>query len=158
MKKLKLYLDTSVWNFYYADDAPEKRDATKQFFENLRAGIYEIYSSVVVIREIENADEATMTRLASLMNQYAPILLELNEEIDAMADIYLDAGIVPLKKRDDALHIAVSTFHEMDALISWNYKHLANLNKKEKVRAVNILHGYLKELEMITPLEVIGDE
>jgi hypothetical protein len=46
----------------------------------------------------------------------------------------------------------------MDALVSWNYKHLANLNKKEKVRAVNILHGYLKELEMISPLEVMDDE
>jgi predicted nucleic acid-binding protein len=158
MKRLKLYLDTSVWNFYYADDAPEKMDSTKQFFRNLQAGNYEIYTSVVVIREIENADEATITRLAALMNKHSPILLEMNEEIDAMADVYLDEGVVPLKKRDDALHIAVSTFHEMDALVSWNYKHLANLNKKEKVRAVNILHGYLKELEMITPLEVLGDE
>jgi len=33
MKKLSIYLDTSVINFIYADDAPEKRDATKDFFE-----------------------------------------------------------------------------------------------------------------------------
>ena len=32
MRKLKLYLDTSVWNFFFADDAPEKRDVTKDFF------------------------------------------------------------------------------------------------------------------------------
>jgi predicted nucleic acid-binding protein len=158
MRKLKLYLDTSVWNFYYADDAPEKMEATKEFFANLPSGKYEIYTSSVVIREIENADEETLARLVALMNKYSPILLEVNNEIDAMAEVYLDEGIVPPKKRDDALHIAVSTFHEMDALLSWNYKHLANLNKKEKVRAVNITQGYLKELEMITPLEVIGDE
>ncbi len=158
MKKLKLYLDTSVWNFYYADDAPEKMEATKDFFGNLASGRYEIYTSSVVIREIENADEETLARLVALMNKYSPILLEVNDEIDAMAEVYLNEGIVPAKKRDDALHIAVSTFHEMDALLSWNYKHLANLSKKEKVRAVNITQGYLKELEMITPLEVIGDE
>ena len=28
MRKLKLYLETSLWNFYFADDAPEKRDVT----------------------------------------------------------------------------------------------------------------------------------
>lgn len=26
MRKLKLYLDTSVWNFVFADDAPEKKN------------------------------------------------------------------------------------------------------------------------------------
>src|SRR3989338_9013752 len=64
MRKLKLYLDTSVWNFYYADDSPEKMEVTRQFFESLSSGNYEIYSSAVVIREIDNADENTknMTR------------------------------------------------------------------------------------------------
>ncbi|MBI5748855.1 MAG: type II toxin-antitoxin system VapC family toxin [Nitrospinae bacterium] len=158
MRKLKLYLDTSVWNFYYADDSPEKMEITRQFFKNLKAGRYQIYSSGVVVREIENADEKTMVELISLMKEYMPIMLEVNDEIDELADIYITKGVIPEKKRDDALHIAIATVNEMDALVSWNYRHLANLNKKEKVHAVNIIHGYLKELEMITPMEVIGDE
>jgi len=158
MRKLKLYLDTSVWNFYYADDAPEKMEVTRQFFESLKSGNYEIYSSAVVIREIGNADENTMSELITLMNKYMPIILEVNDEVDELADIYIAKGVVPEKKRDDALHIAIATVNEMDALVSWNYRHLANLNKKEKVHAVNIIHGFLKELEMITPMEVIGDE
>ncbi|MCX7002688.1 MAG: hypothetical protein NTV22_05365 [bacterium] len=32
MKKLRIYLDTSVINFLFADDAPEKRDITREFF------------------------------------------------------------------------------------------------------------------------------
>jgi len=64
MRKLRLYLDTSVWNFYYADDAPEKREITRQFFENLQSGQYEIFSSGVVIREIENADKETIIESA----------------------------------------------------------------------------------------------
>jgi len=38
MRKLKLYLDTSVWNFFFADDAPEKRDITKEFFDSVKRG------------------------------------------------------------------------------------------------------------------------
>lgn len=158
MRKLKLYLDTSVWNFYYADDAPEKKEITRQFFENLKAGYYQIYSSAVVIQEIENADEKTRSELSVLLEEYKPIMLEVDDEIDELAGIYINEGIVPERKWDDALHIAIATVNEMDGLVSWNYRHLANLNKKEKVRAVNIMHGYLKELEMITPMEVIDDE
>ncbi|MEW6103521.1 MAG: type II toxin-antitoxin system VapC family toxin [bacterium] len=158
MRKLRLYLDTSVWNFYYADDVPEKMEITKQFFENLKSGKYQIYSSGVVVREIEDADEKTVSELVALMKEYIPIMLEINDEIDELADIYIAEGVISEKKRDDALHIAIATVNEMDALVSWNYRHLANLNKKEKVHAVNIMQGYLKELEMITPMEVIGDE
>ncbi|MBI5874963.1 MAG: hypothetical protein HZB81_03820 [Deltaproteobacteria bacterium] len=96
--------------------------------------------------------------MVSLIKRYPPMMLEVTGEIDELADIYIAEAIVPGKKRDDALHIAIATVYEMDALVSWNYKHLANLSKKEKVRAVSILQGYLKELEMITPMEVIDDE
>ena len=35
MKKLKIYIDTSVWNFIYADDAPEKKEITLSFFNTI---------------------------------------------------------------------------------------------------------------------------
>ena len=56
MKKLKLYLETSVWNFIYADDAPEKRDLTHEFFNVVKKGVYDIYASEIVINEIQRAD------------------------------------------------------------------------------------------------------
>ncbi len=46
------------------------------------------------------------------------------------------------KKIDDALHIAFCTFYEFDVLLSWNFKHLANINKQEKVNRVNSSLGY----------------
>lgn len=157
-KRIRLYLDTSVWNFFYADDAPEKMEVTRKFFESLGKEDYEIYASSVVLREIENASAETGQLLIALFQRYSPLFLEINEEIDGLADVYIHEGVIPERKRADALHIATATFYEMDALVSWNYKHLANLRKKERVRAANILHGYFKELEMITPMEVVGDE
>ena len=43
MKRPQPYIETSVWNFYFADDAPEKKEITLTFFEKIRQGEYEIY-------------------------------------------------------------------------------------------------------------------
>ena len=46
MKKLKLYLDTSVLNFIFAEDAPDFKNVTIDFFENYVAkGKYDVYIS-----------------------------------------------------------------------------------------------------------------
>ena len=45
MKKPQLYLETSVWNFYFADDAPEKKEITLSFFNKINQGDYEIFIS-----------------------------------------------------------------------------------------------------------------
>ncbi len=36
MRKLKIYLDTSVINFLFADDVPEFKKITEDFFMNYR--------------------------------------------------------------------------------------------------------------------------
>ncbi|MFQ5786694.1 MAG: hypothetical protein ACE5H1_01810 [Thermodesulfobacteriota bacterium] len=45
MKKLQLFLETSVWNFVFADDAPEKKEITLKFFDKIKKGEYEIFIS-----------------------------------------------------------------------------------------------------------------
>ena len=80
------------------------------------------------------------------------------EEAEKLADTYLTRAIVPMAKRDDALHIAIATVFEIDAVITWNYRHLANIRKAELFYSVNLESGYPKRIEIITPLEVISDE
>ena len=50
--------------------------------------------------------------------------------------------------------MAIATATEMDALVTWNFQHLANLRKSELFNGVNLEKGYTKKLEMITPMEV----
>ena len=61
MAKPRLYLETSVWNFIFADDAPEKKQITLAFFDKVKDGEYEIFISDTVIQEIERADEDKKT-------------------------------------------------------------------------------------------------
>jgi predicted nucleic acid-binding protein len=154
MKKPHLYLETSVWNFYFADDAPEKRDVTRQFFEQVRQGHYDIHLSNIVFREIARAPEEKQSKLLELIATYQPKELEVTEEVLSLATCYLQEVALPERAVDDSQHAAVATVYEMDALISWNLKHLANFKRMEKINGVNLKQGYSKKLELITPMEV----
>ncbi|ODS40156.1 MAG: hypothetical protein A7315_09445 [Candidatus Altiarchaeales archaeon WOR_SM1_79] len=158
MRKLKLYLETSVWNFVFADDAPEKRDITIEFFQNVGKGVYGVFISQVVIDEINKAYEIKKKRLFELIKKHRPEQLEINQEVIDLSKEYLSQKIIPEKKVEDALHVATATVYEMDALISWNNRHLANLRKMEKINGINLSQGYTKHLELVNPMNVIFEE
>ncbi len=154
MRKLKLYLETSVWNFCFADDAPEKRDSTIQFFDLVREGRYDIFISRIVFDEIDRASEEEQLLLTGLIASYQPKELELNEEVLKLADKYLREGALPKRAADDAKHVAVATFFSMDALITWNLKHLANLKRIRLINIVNMKEGFSDRIALLTPMEV----
>ena len=158
MKKLKLYIETSTWNFIFADDAPEKKEITKTFFALTKKGSYEIYISEVVLREFDKAPSQKKDQLMELINQFAPAMVEMTQDAETLAQNYIKRKIVPEHKIEDALHIGVATVAELDAVVTWNYQHLANLRREELFQSVNLEFGYLKRIEIITPMEVIGDE
>ena len=55
----------------------------------------------------------------------------------------------------DALHIAVAVTHGIPYLASWNFKHLANINKEQQIKIVNLKNHYISEFRIITPLELL---
>jgi predicted nucleic acid-binding protein len=158
MKKLKLYLETSVWNFCFADDAPEKRDITLKFFDEIESEDYEIFISGIVLQEIDESDYEKRALLLETIEKYNPENLIINEKVSLLAREYISEGILSVNSFEDAVHAALATVYEMDALISWNLKHLANLRKMERINDVNRNKGYFKRLELITPMEVSNAE
>ena len=158
MKRPQLYLETSVWNFYFADDAPEKREITQAFFDKIRQGGYEIFVSDAVIEEIGRANDEKKQRLLNIIKEYDPKRLTINEEVMELTQKYISEEVFPANKVEDAIHAAVATVYEMDALISWNLKHLSNLKKMEMINGINMKEGYFKRLELITPMEVSDEE
>lgn len=158
MKRPQLYLETSVWNFYFADDAPEKKEITLIFFDKIKRGEYEIFISDVVVEEIGKADDNKKKMLLNIIVEYSLHRLIVDEEVAKLAQKYISEGVLPSNKIEDAVHAAVATVFEMDALISWNLKHLSNLIKMELINGINMKEGYSKRLELITPMEVSDEE
>lgn len=157
MRKLKLYLETSVWNFLFADDAPEKMRVTKQFFEEIDKGKYEVYISNIVLAEIDRADSKTKKKLTNLINEHNPIELKEKEEVDSLSKKYMAADIIPERFEEDAMHIAFAAVYDLNVIVSWNLRHIVKLKTRIEANAINRVEGY-REIEICTPEEVIENE
>jgi predicted nucleic acid-binding protein len=157
--KSTIYLDTSVINFLFAEDAPELKAVTIELFEHfIRPEIYESYVSEFVLREINMTNDSEKRELLVKTIENYPIdLLEVNSEneVELLADEYLKQNVIPKTKKMDALHVALCTINKIDYLVSWNYRHLANVNREKRIIAINIQHNYLHPLRICTPLEFI---
>jgi hypothetical protein len=42
----------------------------------------------------------------------------------------------------DSIHIALATIHNADVLVSWNFKHIVNVDRIRGYNSVNLEHGY----------------
>jgi hypothetical protein len=163
MKKLKIYLDTSIINFLKVEDSPDYRQDTELFFENnIVSGKIETYVSRIVFEEINNTEDLKKRKeLLSVFDKYPYIKTLIADEnnvkeINFLVKNYLENGVIPRKNIADAFHVAYSTIFEMDILLSWNFRHLANINKEQKIIIINKLNGYNYPFRMANPLEVIN--
>jgi predicted nucleic acid-binding protein len=84
------------------------------------------------------------------------IVLPITDEIVEIAQIYIDKLVMP-KAPGDALHLAIASYHKVDALLTWNCRHLANANKLNHIRRVNFEIGLSTPI-LTTPLNYLGDE
>lgn len=157
MKKLKLYLETSVWNFLFADDAPEKKAATEKFFEEVESGKYEIFVSEMVNAEIKDAPDAKRKLLRRMMEKYGAIQLDEDEEVYRLVEMYIQNGVLTANHIDDLTHVAYASVNGMNALISWNQKHLVKMKTQDLANSMNLAMGY-HLVQIRTPQEVIEDE
>ena len=94
--------------------------------------------------------------IATPMASYLSIPVFVTDEMDELAEKYMQEKIVTDKYYDDALHIAIATVMKIDVLVSWNFKHIVNYDKIIKFNGVNISEGY-SHLEIRTPREVIDN-
>ena len=157
MNRLKIYLDTSVISFLFATDAPQFTEITKEFFENY-SDQYDLYISDIVLLEIsKNRNTELMNKMLDVTEKYGIKKLESTNEINTLAKVYIDSGIIPVKKVEDALHVGYSTFYDIDILLSWNFRHLANVNKEHLIIIENLKIGYYYPLRLLSPLEVINE-
>jgi predicted nucleic acid-binding protein len=156
MKRLRIYLDTSVINFLFVDDAPDLRQITIDFFAQ-HASQFDLFISDVVVHEISR-DPNPQHRglLLSALSEHGVLQLpdDHRAEIEVLARRYLEARIIPPDKIEDALHVAYATVYEVDFLLSWNFKHLANAFRETRFMAVNQELGYRHPLRLLSPMEV----
>lgn len=151
----RLYLETSVWSFLFAEDAPEKRQATEQFFELLPARRWEIAISELVIEEIVATRDANRRAgLLEVVRRWQPRNLAVSEEALELAEKYVLQGTLTKRQEVDARHVATAVVAGHDVILSWNLRHLVKVKTRREINAANLLNGY-KMIEIATPEEML---
>ena len=153
MKKPRLYFDTSVFGGIY--DA-EFRQETEMLFDMVRSGKIICVFSDLTEFELESAPEKVKQHFISLDKKTIEFV-EITEEVNNLAEEYVNGKVVGQTSIDDCRHIACATINKVDYLISWNFKHIVNVFRIRGYNSVNIKNGYI-QLDIRSSKEIIENE
>lgn len=152
--KIKIYMDTSIPSAYYDTSKPMRQLITQKWFEN-NASSHILYISVIAIDEIaELGNSDRKHNIKNLIFDYKMKVLKLSEEAVNLSKKYMRKGAIPWSEPDDAYHVAIASVNHLDALASWNFKHIVSINPIRKIHEINIQNGY--PIIEIGSLELFG--
>lgn len=112
MRKLKVYLDTSVISHLMQEDVPEKMADTRKLWDMFKEGKYDVYLSTVTLEEIADCPEPKKSKMYDYLEQidYTPI--KITDDASDIAQQIIDMGILTRKSYDDCQHIAAAASAE----------------------------------------------
>ena len=115
MKVQKVYLETTLFNYYFDEDRDAHAD-TITLFEECAAGRFEPYTSLYVIDELEDAPSEKRDKMIALIERYEITVLAASDEADNLARRYISEGALPQGSLSDASHIAAASVNALDKL------------------------------------------
>jgi len=152
LSKLRIYLETTVFNYYFDKEREGHAEAVRMF-EAIGRGEYEGYTSRYVTYELERAPEPKRSDMLALTDKYGINILKTDDEVIRLANIYVREGVIPAKKLLDSSHIASATVGRLDCVLSFNFDHINKATTKEKTAVINEREGY-RSVFICTPEEV----
>ena len=156
--KLKVYCETSFWSYLTGRLTTDERIARCQAFtlklwEDI-APQCEIYISQHVRVEAADGDPSCAIRRQQAMAD-ALNLDGYVDEVRELAKVLLAAHAIPETEPTDALHVATATIYQMDVLLTWNCKHMANPVALPKTISTITRAGYQSPI-IITPEDFLN--
>ena len=150
---MKFYIDTSVFGGYWDE---EFKEDTRAFFEYVSNNNEELVYSDITEEELIGAPQRVRELEKKLEEQGISMkLIEIDEEGEALAKVYIQEGVLSKKCENDVRHIALaSVYGGVKALVSWNFKHMVNFRRQEQYNQINARLGY-KDMNIRTPKEML---
>ena len=145
----RVYIDTSVFGGYFDKEFQKE---TKPFFDKIFKDKIKILISEVLELEIYRAPDFIVDFYESLPYELIE-KVELTDEIRSLANRYIEEKVVGKTVKADCQHIALATINKADVLVSWNFKHIVNLERIKGYNSINLREGY-QMIEIRTPREI----
>jgi predicted nucleic acid-binding protein len=158
MPKPRIYVETTIPSAYHTDrtdpEAVKRRAVTRDWW-NAALQSSELVTSDVVLQELsEGRPEQAALRL-SLAKTLRVVRSGVPELTTALT--YVRLKVMPGNPLADALHLAIASHRRCDVLVTWNYHHLANPNKLDRISKLNQGLGLFVP-RILTPRQLLEDD
>lgn len=130
------YIETTIPSYYVARTSlnllQASRQASTRIWWDSGCSGFDLFTPLEVIDEAVDGEEEMAQRRLDLLDKATR--LEITDNVGILAKQLVLKGLIPSKAASDAIHIAVASVHEMDYLVTWNFKHIANPFTRERLR------------------------
>ena len=145
--KPSVYLETTITSYLAANLSRDivvaaHQQITQEWWVNIRPKL-NCFISPFVIQESQRGDDGASKRRIKLLTGVS--VLEVNNAIERIAEVYFDRFKIPSKAKLDAAHLAVACYYKMDYLLSWNCKHIVSARIRKELGLIN------RDLGLFTP-------
>jgi predicted nucleic acid-binding protein len=156
--KSRVYIETSIVSYLTARPSRDLIVAAQQQISDVwwshRRDHYDLFISELVIEESGRGDGKAAADRLSLLADIS--LLETTTSAVSLAERFLARRYLPDNAAADALHIALATVHQIDYLLTWNCRHIANAEIQKVLRNLVQAEGYNLPI-LCTPSELMGE-
>ena len=150
--KPRMFIDTSV----IGGCCDEEFDVVSRLlFAEFGSGRAIAVVSSLTLKELELAPDKVKRVLDELPDSVLEYI-DLDDDSAQLADEYVADGVVGQGSLIDAQQVAIASLNKVDVIVSWNFKHIVNLNRIRLFAATNLRHG-LQTPEIRSPREVLMD-
>ncbi len=156
--KQKVYIETSVVSYVSGRLSRDvvivgRQEVTREIWP-LLIERFDCCISALVRREVERGDpEAAGARLTLLEGT---TVLTISDEARDLAKAMIRKRLMPSRFAEDALHIAIAAANGMDYILTWNFRHINNVQMKNKLQSFLASYGYEPPL-VCSPEELFGE-
>ena len=153
----KIYIETSVVSYLTARPSNNlviagHQVVTKDFWDKLDTE--NTFISELVLLEASKGDTvASKMRVDAIENLKE---LDIDEDCKKLAKLLINNKAIPKEFPEDALHIAVASVHNIDVIVTWNFKHINNPVTRKSIKEV-ISEAKYNAPELCSPEEFLGD-
>lgn len=148
----RVYVETSFFSACVSTKTSQKiagwRASSNEWWETRRID-HELFVSGEVLIELSDPEYVNSERALKMLEGLT--VVEITREIEQFAELLVSERVMPGPSvSGDAVHVAVATIYHMDYILTWNVKHLANINKRTHL-AVICMRAGLVPPTIVTP-------
>lgn len=153
---MRIYIESTIPSYIVARPARDLLQAARQQLAKnwweLERNKHELFTSQVVLDEIAFGEKEMAARRLQTMRGVP--LLRATGAVQELAGKILASGLLPATADRDATHIALASAYEMDILLTWNSRHIANAIIRQRLRKVVETAGFTLPV-ICTPEELM---